>query len=30
MGGEKEKKNPFVEREPSRISGRGINRIRGY
>lgn len=32
MGGEKDSRgqNPFVEREQSRISGQGINRIRGY
>ena len=25
-----EGQNPFVEREQSRVSGQGINRIRGY
>lgn len=32
MGGEKDSRgqNPFVGKQQSRISGRGINRIRGY
>lgn len=32
MGGVEDSRgqNPFVEREQSRVSGQGINRIRGY